>query len=85
MNHDVFLLLVVFLIANGTVVSVCERERVGMGEGRIYILMLMVFFLYTVESLQSHFILTMSHWASGLTLLLPVTRDLGSNLLGGLK
>jgi hypothetical protein len=35
-------------------------------------------------SLQSHFILTMFHWSSGLTCLLPVTRDLGSNPLGGL-
>jgi hypothetical protein len=36
-----------------------------------------------VESLQSHMILTMSHWSSGLTCLLPVTRDPGSNPLGG--
>ncbi len=37
-----------------------------------------------VESLQSHMILTMSHWSSGLTCLLPVTRVTSSNLLGGL-
>jgi hypothetical protein len=37
----------------------------------------------TVESLQSHFILTMSHWSSGLTCLLSVTRDPGSNPQGG--
>ncbi len=36
-----------------------------------------------VESLQSHFFLTMSHWSTGLTFLLPVTRDPGSNPLGG--
>ncbi len=36
-----------------------------------------------VESLQSHMILTMSHWSSGLTCLLPVTRDPGSNPQGG--
>ncbi len=36
-----------------------------------------------VESLQSHFILTMSHWSSGLTCLLPATRVTGSNPLGG--
>jgi hypothetical protein len=36
-----------------------------------------------VESLQSHMILTMSHWSSGLTSLLPATRDPGSNPLGG--
>jgi hypothetical protein len=36
-----------------------------------------------VQSLQSHIILTMSHWSSGLTCLLPVTRDLGSNPQGG--
>ncbi len=36
-----------------------------------------------VESLQSHMILTMSHWSSGLTSLLPTTRDPGSNPLGG--
>jgi hypothetical protein len=38
---------------------------------------------YCVESLQSHMILTMSHWSSGLTCLLPATRDTGSNPLGG--
>ncbi len=38
----------------------------------------------TVESLQSHMILTMSHWSSGLTCLLPATRVTGSNPLGGL-
>ncbi len=32
-----------------------------------------------VESLQSHMILTMSHWSSGLTCLLPATRVTGSN------
>ncbi len=37
-----------------------------------------------VESLQSHMILTMSHWSSGLTCLLPATRVTGSNPLGGL-
>jgi hypothetical protein len=37
----------------------------------------------SVESLQSHMILTMSHWSSGLTCLLPVTRDPDSNPLGG--
>jgi hypothetical protein len=37
-----------------------------------------------VESLQSHMILTMSHWSSGLTYLLPATRVTGSNPLGGL-
>jgi hypothetical protein len=37
-----------------------------------------------VESLQSHLILTMSHWSSGLTCLLPATRVTGSNPLGGL-
>ncbi len=36
-----------------------------------------------VESLQSHMILTMSHWSSGLTCLLPATRITGSNPLGG--
>jgi hypothetical protein len=36
-----------------------------------------------VETLQSHMILTMSHWSSGLTCLLPATRDPGSNPLGG--
>ncbi len=36
-----------------------------------------------VESLQSHMILTMSHWSSGLTCLLPTTRVTGSNPLGG--
>ncbi len=36
-----------------------------------------------VESLQSHMILTMSHWSSGLTCLHPVTSDPGSNPLGG--
>jgi hypothetical protein len=36
-----------------------------------------------VESLQSHMILTMSHWSSGLTCLLPATRVTGSNPLGG--
>ncbi len=35
-----------------------------------------------VESLQSHMILTMSHWSSGLTCLLPATRVTGSNPLG---
>ncbi len=38
-----------------------------------------------VESLQSHMILTMSHWSSRLTCLLPATRVTGSNPLGGLK
>jgi hypothetical protein len=38
----------------------------------------------SVESLQSHMILTMSHWSSGLTCLLPSTRVTGSNPLGGL-
>ncbi len=37
-----------------------------------------------VESLQSHIILTMSHWSSGLTCLLPATRVTGFNPLGGL-
>ncbi len=37
-----------------------------------------------VEILQSHMILTMSHWSSGLTCLLPATRVTGSNPLGGL-
>ncbi len=37
-----------------------------------------------VERLQSHMILTMSHWSSGLTCLLPATRVTGSNPLGGL-
>jgi hypothetical protein len=37
-----------------------------------------------VESLQSHMILTMSHWSSGLICLLPATRVTGSNPLGGL-
>jgi hypothetical protein len=37
-----------------------------------------------VESLQSHMILTMSHWSSGLTCLLPVTRDPGSIPWGNL-
>jgi hypothetical protein len=37
----------------------------------------------TVESLQSHMILTMSHWSSGLTCLLPATRVTGSNPQGG--
>jgi hypothetical protein len=37
----------------------------------------------SVESLLSHTILTMSHWSSGLTCLLPFTRDPGSNPLGG--
>jgi hypothetical protein len=36
-----------------------------------------------VESLQSHMILTMSHWSSGLTCLPPATRVTGSNPLGG--
>ncbi len=36
-----------------------------------------------VESLQSHMILTMSHWSSGLTCLLPATRVTGSNPPGG--
>jgi hypothetical protein len=40
--------------------------------------------LYVVESLQSHTILTMSHWSSGLTCLLPATRVTGLNPLGGL-
>ncbi len=39
--------------------------------------------LDTVQSLQSHMILTMSHWSSGLTCLHPVTRVTGSNPLGG--
>jgi hypothetical protein len=38
-----------------------------------------------VESLQSRMILTMSHWSSGLTCLLPVTSVTGSNPLGVLK
>jgi hypothetical protein len=37
----------------------------------------------SVESLQSHMILTMSHWSSGLTCLLPATRVTGLNPLGG--
>ncbi len=41
-------------------------------------------FVPTVESLQSRMILTMSHWSSGLTCLLPATRVTGSNPLGGL-
>ncbi len=41
-------------------------------------------FYITVESLQSHMILTMSHWSSGLTCLLPAIRVTGSNPLGGL-
>ncbi len=41
-------------------------------------------YLDYVESLQSHMILTMSHWSSGLTCLLPVTRVTGSNPHGGL-
>ncbi len=40
--------------------------------------------LWSVESLQSHMILTMSHRSSGLTCLLPATRVTGSNPLGGL-
>jgi hypothetical protein len=36
-----------------------------------------------VESLQSLMILTMSHWSSGLTCLLPATRVTGSNPQGG--
>jgi hypothetical protein len=36
-----------------------------------------------VESLQSHMILTMSHWSSGLTCLISVTRDPGSIPQGG--
>ncbi len=36
-----------------------------------------------VESLQSHMVLTMSHWSSGLTCLLPATRVTGSNPQGG--
>ncbi len=36
-----------------------------------------------VEILQSHMILTMSHWSSGLTCLLPATRVTGSNPQGG--
>jgi hypothetical protein len=36
-----------------------------------------------VETLQSHMILTMSHWSSGLTCLLPATRVTGSKTLGG--
>jgi hypothetical protein len=39
---------------------------------------------HTVESLQSHMILTMSHWSSVLTCLLPATRLTGLNPLGGL-
>ncbi len=42
-----------------------------------------IWFGSLVESLQSHMILTMSHWSSGLTCLLPVTRDPGSNPHGG--
>ncbi len=41
-------------------------------------------FKSAVETLQSHMILTMSHWSSGLTCLLPATRVTGSNPLGGL-
>ncbi len=37
-----------------------------------------------MESLHSHMILTMSHWSIGLTCLLPITRDPGSNPLGDL-
>ncbi len=36
-----------------------------------------------VERLQSHMILTMSHWSSGLTCLLPATRVTGSNPVRG--
>ncbi len=36
-----------------------------------------------VESLQSHMILTMSHWSSGLTCMLPATSVTDSNPLGG--
>ncbi len=36
-----------------------------------------------VQTLQSHMILSMSHWSSGLTCLLLVTRVTGSNPLGG--
>jgi hypothetical protein len=36
-----------------------------------------------MQSLQSHMILNMSHWSSGLTCLLPATRVTGSNPLGG--
>jgi hypothetical protein len=38
---------------------------------------------HIVETLQSHMILTMSHWSSGLTCLLSTTRVTGSNPLGG--
>ncbi len=40
------------------------------------------FYYKYVETRQSHFILTMSHWFSGLTCLIPVTRDPGYNLQG---
>ncbi len=40
-------------------------------------------FTFSYGSQQSHMIFTMSHWSSGLTCLLPVTRDPGSNHLGG--
>jgi hypothetical protein len=43
---------------------------------------LLYIFVPFVESLQSHFILTMSHWSSGLPVFL-VTRDPGSNPQGG--
>ncbi len=35
-----------------------------------------------MQTLQSHLILTMSHWSSGLTCLLPASRVTGSNPLG---
>jgi hypothetical protein len=40
--------------------------------------------MYDVQSLQSRMILTMSHWSSGLTCLLPATMVTGSNPLRGL-
>ncbi len=36
-----------------------------------------------VESLQSHFILTMTHWSSGLPVYFPPQRNPGSNPQGG--
>jgi hypothetical protein len=41
------------------------------------------YFYRFVESLQSHFILTMSYWSSGLSVCFPVMRDPGSNPQGG--
>jgi hypothetical protein len=39
--------------------------------------------LQIVQNLQSHVIITISHWSSGLPHMLPVIRDPGSNPLGG--